>query len=207
MTENIQAFPLDWPIGWKRTSSPKRSAFKNDKTIDKSVKELLHELSLMKATKIIISTNIPIRKDGLPYSSFRAPDDKGAAVYFNLKGNPHVMACDKWDRLEHNIWAIAKHIETLRAQERWGVGNIEQAFAGFKALPQYASEDSGDPWWKTLSLPSPSHNKIKKEDIEFHYRILAKKYHPDVPGGSAEMMTKLNMAKEQGLKSIQEDLI
>jgi len=33
-----------------------------------------------------------------------------------------------------NIAAIAAHIEALRAQERYGVGTIEQAFAGYSAL-------------------------------------------------------------------------
>lgn len=74
--------------------------------------------------------------------------DRGAAVYFEMKGKPVSLACDKWNRVEDNIWAIAKHIEALRGQQRWGVGSIEQAFRGYTALPAIG-ESSASEWWKT----------------------------------------------------------
>ena len=41
--------------------------------------------------------------------------------------------------IEHNLRAIHKHIDAVRAQARWGVGSLAQAFAGFAALPEQAS--------------------------------------------------------------------
>ena len=57
----------------------------------------------------------------------------------------HVLACDRWDRPEHNLRAIAKHVEAIRGQERWGVGSVAQAFRGYQALPSRAT---GKPWWE-----------------------------------------------------------
>jgi hypothetical protein len=198
--EEIQSFPLQWPLGWKRTLHPGESKFKRDKTIDSTCREIMHQLSLMRGSSVIvISTNIPTRKDGMPYSSYKAPVDKGAAVYFNLKGSPHVLACDKWNSIEHNLWAIAKHIESLRDQERWGVGNLEQAFAGFKALPQNTSDNYSTPWWEILGYKS-SWEAINDGDyILVKYYKLAKQLHPDA-GGSEEKMQELNRAKEEALK-------
>lgn len=46
------------------------------------------------------------------------------------------FACEKWQDVYGNIYAIGKTIEALRGIERWGTGDmVEQAFTGFVALP------------------------------------------------------------------------
>jgi hypothetical protein len=195
--EEIQSFPLQWPLGWKRTLHPGESKFKRDKTISSACKEITKQLAIMRATHSVLSSNIPVKADGMPYSTYKQPADKGVAVYFNLKGSPHVLACDKWNSIEHNLWAIAKHIESLRDQERWGVGNLEQAFAGFKALPERTEE----PWYKVLGFEYPK--LMTEEDLNNAYKILAKKYHPDMPGGSEAMMQRINEAKEEARKYLE----
>jgi hypothetical protein len=192
--QEIQSFPLQWPLGWKRTQYPKPSPFKRDKTIYSSCKEITHQLSIMKAKDVVISTNIPIKNDGYPYSTYKTPVDKGTAVYFSLKGSPHVLACDKWNSIEHNLWAIAKHIESLRGQERWGVGSMEQAFTGYTALPEAGFTE---PWYQVLGI---SQNPTEAEILSA-FRMKAKEAHPDA-GGSSEAMHRINQAKEQALNFI-----
>ena len=85
---------------------------------------------------VTLSTNIPIRRDGQPFTRFQRPDDPGAAIRFVLDGTAErCLACDKWLRVEDNVAAIAAHVKALRQIERWGVGSREQAFAGYAALP------------------------------------------------------------------------
>lgn len=133
-------------------------------------------------------TNVALRLDGLPYSNQPKVKDPGVAVYFVMKDRPIVLACDKWNRVECNLWAIAKHVEALRGQERWGIGTVEQAFTGYMALP--APMDL-KPWWEVLG--------IKEEDghlrVRQAYRDLAVKNHPD-NGGSHEGMVEVNQAWE-----------
>jgi hypothetical protein len=72
---------------------------------------------------------VQLRQDGLPYANRRAPSDTGAAVYFSYKGRQMCFACDKWQDVYDNIYAISKTIEALRGIERWGAGDmVEQAF-------------------------------------------------------------------------------
>ena len=73
----------------------------------------------------MISTNLKLRLDGLPRSDQATPADPGVAVYFELDGKTIVLACDKWNRVADNIYAIAKHVDALRGQDRWGVGTVE----------------------------------------------------------------------------------
>ena len=186
----IEAYPLYWPEGQARTKFPERSRF-GDHTLSKATKEVLLEIERMRATDPIISTNIPLRKDGYPRADYekRKITDKGVAVYFSYKKRPVVLACDKWESIEDNLWAIACSIAGMRALDRWGVSEIlDRAFTGFTAIPERAG---GKNCWDVLGL-----NQTKdKAVIKARYYELAKQFHPD-KGGSQEQMTELAQAYE-----------
>lgn len=139
---------------------------------------LADELRRLGAAREVLSTNVQRRLDGRPYSGKGQPGDSGVAVYFQLKGEPVALACDKWNRVEDNIWAIVKHIESLRGQRRWGVGTMEQAFRGYTALPA-VGQSSGIKWWETLGVSI----NAEADQVKEAYRILVKKHHPDALGG------------------------
>ncbi|MDQ2763679.1 MAG: J domain-containing protein, partial [Pseudomonadota bacterium] len=101
--------------------------------------------------------------------------DPGAAFYFELDGKAHVLACDRWDQLADNIAAIAAHIEALRGQERWGVADLRQAFAGHVALA------APDPWWIVLGVDQGASIDI----VTAVYRAKAKTAHPNAGGERA----------------------
>src|SRR6185295_6480416 len=100
------------------------------------------------------------------------------------------LACDKWNRVECNVHAIAKHIEALRGQERWGVGSLEQAFRGYTALPAVGQTGGDNPWQiHGLSI------NASREQITDAYRTLVKKFHPDNQStGNAERFHRIQNA-------------
>lgn len=173
--ENVTAYPLAWPFGWKRTKFPHTSAFTR-KGFGTSRDFLLDEIERLGAKNVILSTNIELRLDGIPYANKREPSEKGVAVYFFLNKKDVVLACDKWDKIEHNLWAIAKHIESIRGQGRWGVGTVEQAFQGYTALPENTSHKD---YFAGIS------------DYKSHFKTLAKEMHPD-KGGDAKEFSEMN---------------
>jgi hypothetical protein len=196
---NTQAYPLSWPFGWPRAESRRHSEF-GEHTVAECVDEIYRQLHILRATDIVISTNLKLRLDGLPASGQRQPADSGTAVYFDLRGrwngknydaDHHVLACDKWARVEDNLWAIAKHIDALRGQQRWGVGNVQQAFAGYQALPAPAA----GAWWTVLGVDRTA----PQDAIRAAYLGKVKVTHPDA-GGSAEEFTRVRFAYEQALK-------
>lgn len=214
--QNQSAYPLSWPPSWPRTAtilrehsrffstvrgeiqtgSNYRPLYKKDRTMSDATDGLLAELQKLGAGNVVISTNVELRNDGLPYSNRRAPLDPGAAVYFMLKKKPIVLACDKWLRVEDNLHAIAKHIEALRGQERWGVGSVEKAFAGYTALPA-PGESGAATWWAVLGVAQDAPFEVTRDA----YREQAKRCHPDANGGTHDAMTRLNTAWDQARKS------
>lgn len=212
-----QAYPLSWPIGWQRTPSHRRAKapfYKRSystsvpnytRMVSVSMNdvsgEIQKEVRALGGQSLVISTNVELRQDGLPYSNRRAPDDPGAAVYFRLftlsKDRPIVFACDKWNRVEDNLRAIAKHIEALRGQERWGVGSRDQAFTGYTALPG-PGQTASSVWWEILGVnPGDELATIKKAWIAKSWEA-----HPD-HGGSHERAVIINNAWDQAQKLFQ----
>ncbi|MDB6020791.1 MAG: hypothetical protein JWQ04_648 [Pedosphaera sp.] len=206
-----ESYPLSWPAGWPRTLAHKiaRSKFGGSLqqsaslTLTRALDAVLHELALLGAGDPIVSTNFTTRLDGQPRGGQAQPKDKGAAVYFSFKKRPTVLACDRWDKVEHNLWAIAKHVEALRGQDRWGVGSLEQAFAGYLAIP---AKTGGDDPWAILGLPV----NFTEESLKEAYRLLAKKFHPDNPDtGDAERFARIRSAYDmlaQNLRSTRQGL-
>ncbi len=214
MIEQATRFPLYWPIGWKRTAAREREranfrrhvrgidtrdgqvynrAEIRPLTVSDAIKRLSGELIRLGATGEVLSTNVSVRLDGLPRSGQPEPSDPGAAVYFKLNGQDRCLACDKWDRVADNIAAIAQHIDALRRIDRYGVGTLEQAFAGYAQLPEKAASE----WWSVLGVSPDS----ELDDVEAAFKELARTLHPDA-GGLHEAMATLTAARAQARRAL-----
>jgi hypothetical protein len=194
---NVEAYPLTWPVGYPRTKYPERNLRFKQTSLAKCRDLVLKELERLGARGIVLSTNIPLRQDGLPYGDFerRHITDKGVAVYFSIDKQPTVLCCDAWDRWEDNFYSIAKTIEAMRGIDRWGVSEmLKRAFTGFTALPESTTTTMNV--WQILGL---SDCPADVDSVKAAYRQQVKKVHPDVPGGSHELMQKLNLAYEEAL--------
>lgn len=198
------AYPLAWPSQRPRTPASGRrdgsfgkvDASKSYRTykslsIADAVRRLQDELDRLGARLPVLSSNVETRLDGLPRSDRPDPADPGVAVYFELRGKPHCLPCDTFNRVADNIAAIAAHIEKTRAIERYGVASVADMFTGFQALPAPGTI----PWWSVLQVRQTA----TKTEIEAAFRKLATERHPD-RGGSDAMMADLNTARDAALR-------
>lgn len=190
-----EAFPLHWPEGWPRTESRQSSRF--DVSFVAARDGLFDEIKRMGGRYPVLSTNIELRRDGLPYANQPTPSDPGVAVYFERKGKQQVFACDRWRLVKDNIRSIQKTIEAMRGIERWGASDMmERAFSAFEALP---APDRRKDWREALGFPSGF--TPCREDIEVGYRARAKRAHPDA-GGSVDQFNELQQARADALKAM-----
>jgi hypothetical protein len=186
----IEAYPLYYPKGKPRTASWRREQSRFNTTFGAARDSLMEELRRLGAKNIVLSTNIELRRDGLPYASAKEPDDPGAAVYFLYQGKQYCFACDRWKLVKENIQAICKTIEAIRGINRWGTGDmLAAAFKGFQQLPE------PEKWWAIIGVNQGESLEV----IEATYRAKARECHPD-RGGSNEAMARLNNAIEQARK-------
>lgn len=201
MNTPVSAFPLHWPVGWRRMHhSDRRSARFGRRaqgvSISEAVSRVRYELQRIGARDgAIISTDLELRKDGLPYSGQREPKDPGVAVYWNVGKETRCMAVDYYDRIADNIAAIAATLEAMRAIERHGGAEIlERAFTGFNMLP---APEQRRWWWEVLGVE----RSASRSDVEAAYRAKRSEAHPD-KGGDAAAFGEVQRAFDEYLAGL-----
>ncbi|UAB76938.1 J domain-containing protein [Erythrobacter sp. SCSIO 43205] len=185
-----EAYPLQWPQGEPRTQRPERARF--DVSFATARDHLMEQLRIMGARYPVLSSNLTLRRDGLPYANQPEPDDKGVAVYFQWKGKQMTFACDRWDRTRDNVRSIGKTIEAIRGIERWGASNMmERAFSAFEALP-VPEQSVTLSCWDVLGIePTTDQAAIKSA-----WRNRMKTAHPD-QGGTTEEFAAVQKAYDE----------
>jgi hypothetical protein len=197
----VAPYPLYWPLEHARTAVRRSALFKVDFATARDT--LTRELHLLKARDVLISSNIPIRKDGLPVVPDREPADPGVAVYFTrsvgAEDRPFVLACDQFTQVRWNLRAIQATLEALRAIERYGTTSMmERAFSGFAQLPPKRAAGE-TPWRAVMGMPE---GPCDVGQLQARYRELAREHHPDVAGGDSARMARINDAYERGKKEL-----
>jgi hypothetical protein len=215
MSDDATRYPLSWPRGWKRTTFRRQAMFgkavkssnydgttsyrgRANLTVADGLNRLNGALRRLGAQNPVISSNLRRNLDGsITAGQAKMLADPGIAVYFRLNKQPLVLACDKWNSAADNMAAIAGHIEAIRMQERYGVGSLDQAFAGYAALPPVGGTQGGD--WRAELEFQPGDHPITLEVVEARYRALLKQRHPD-QGGSHDAVVRLNLARDAARK-------
>lgn len=192
-----EAFPLCWPPRRKRTDRWHRQAGRFKTAFARARDHIVAEVSRLGGKQTIISTDIELRRDGLPYATFKTPEDSGVAVYFTYKGKQMCFACDRYKAAEYNMHAISLTISALRGIARWGTGDMmESAFSGFAALPAPGQAQTRG-WREVLEV---SQNDAL-DQVKDNYRRLSAIRHPD-RGGSDAAMSELNGAWVQAQEAL-----
>lgn len=197
---STEAYPLQWPEGWPRTPS---HAQESDRrfggaiyalTVARTRDQLIAELERLGARDVVISSNVALRQDGLPYADQRRLNDPGVAVYFTLRKRPLVMARDAYFSVAGNLRSLTLAIEAMRTLERHGGSTMmERAFTGFAAI---APPDWKKPWREVFGV-----KQDWRGDLTTLYREKAKLRHPD-NGGSDTIMAELNVAYDEAKREL-----
>lgn len=190
-----EAYPLQWPPIRPRTPAQDRKGDPFHMPGGKIRYDLARELKLMESPQFVISSNLMVRNDGLPYAGQKAPDDPGIALYFTRKGQEICISCDQYASVDANLRAIGKTIEAIRGIERWGTEEMmDAAFQGFKALPEsiIAGAHTARPWWEVLDVPQDADLII----ISRAYKARLHHVHPD-KGGSQWEFEELQKAYKE----------
>lgn len=189
--------PVPKPEGG-RVRSPFHGSYTD--TLDRLEREMRH----LGATNIVIlvdADHSEIRNDGWPRSTMR-PKTMGVVVTFSTPALGSLRyEAGKFNAWEQNLRAIVMTLERLRAVDRYGCTKGEQ-YTGWKKLPGGAGPIVGSEWASVEAamrflclIGQPSTLSILPSDLDMVYRAAARKAHPDA-GGSHEVMSKVNRAKE-----------
>jgi hypothetical protein len=189
-------YPLQWPEGWPRTEPGRRGTPRFGASFARDRDGVIHQLR-KRGSQIVITSNLPLRHDRLPYANASDGGEPGVAVWWVEKGRERVLACDRWRTAALNLRAIDLTLEALRGLERWGASEVvERAFAGFAALPPGAPPAPVHRSWReVLGMVEMQH--LAPEDqlaiAKARHRRLIREAHPDL-GGDGVDAAALNAA-------------
>ena len=186
----IEAYPLRWPDGWPRTKWPQQSRY--ELSFARARDEIVRQVRLARGHNPVITTNVPLRRDGLPLANMAEPTDSGVALYWDDKDRkPRVIAIDAWRTVRENMRAVAQAIESLRTFERTGAkAVIDRVYDGFARLPE--AQDA----FQVLGIQRGA----SRDAIVARFRDLARELHPD-RGGSNETMARITAAYHEALNA------
>lgn len=200
-----EAFPLSWPEGWPRTPPADRkdghSAFKRQQDTGRGYRmgqawtfaaardALLEEVWKHHPSTVVLSSNFQTGRNG-PVEGRRRPSDEGVAIYFQRKGRPYVMACDRYHDAEGNMRSLALALEAMRQLERHGGGTMmDRAYEGFAALPAPKRPH------EILGVSATA----SEAEVRAAWRQRIGEVHPD-RGGTQAASAEINAARDAMLK-------
>lgn len=197
--------------GWSgpRTRSPQRSRF--DASWEKTWSLLMREASSLGARRLLILLDADathFRLDGRLRAEAKLRS-QAVVVVVDGRHGPIRLPCDRYDRWQDNIRAIALSLEALRSVDRYGVTRSSEQYRGWTALPPGSAPEAADPW-RTVeeaaaflievlngTPPIDGDELALLEDPNYLaslWRDIVKKCHPD-QGGDAKVMVRANRAK------------
>lgn len=192
-----EAYPLQWPREQARAVIRQDGPYRV--TMNAALDDLQDELRKLGGEGLVVSTNIPTRRDGLPYANAREPADPGVAVYWTRNGRDFVIACDQYNTVRANIRAAGLTLHHLRRLEQAAPKFLaDKAFEGFARLAPNAGADGCRPWRDVFEMWREHGDKAM---LRRRFQELAAKAHPD-KGGSHAAMAELNRAYQEGLDEL-----
>lgn len=203
---------VTWP--GTETKSPQRAPF--GATYTSTLQVLDRELRQLGAKHPVLEmwvTDGQVRLDGALRADAR-PSKPGLILSFESKHGPLRYPCDRFWHWQDNLRAIALGLEALRKVERYGIASRNEQYVGWKALGAgIAIGQSARPTFDSLEAAAEflvNHGEwgtemgdprdlidgpIAPELVAAYYRSAAKRLHPDVDGGTAELFEQLGEAR------------
>lgn len=144
-----------------------------------------------------------VRQDGTMRSNARPPGSDVAITFTSVDKGELLFVCGRFWSWQENARAIALGLEALRKVERYGITQSNEQYRGWQALPpgmpmpaakmtveeaaRFVSTHAGAPF---VTIEATRHH------LPHLYKHAARKLHPDVEGGDAELFKKLTEARD-----------
>lgn len=175
-------------------------SFKATLSLQEATDFLLDELNALRnVQEATLSTD---HKDlGNPRRVPHPVMNNGVVLRLRIDNQHYNIACDRWVRLEHNIYALHLVLRNMRNMLEWGVGDMPRYLAGFQPSAIIVSHgaslnghaDGLEEWRLYLGLGPTA----KLDDAQAVYRRRAK-----AVADNEEEMLRLNLAMDAASKSL-----
>lgn len=192
--------------GWPGPHTPKRGRAPFRVAYDRTIADLAREIAMLSGGDVFCLANCDashLRADGGLRADANLPSPGIVLVVGRSRVGPFQMPCDRYDRWQDNLRAIALSLAALRAVDRHGCTRRGEQYRGWQALPpgsgtatfEWTSAESAAEWLRDQAGMVASVGEIMA-DPRAAYIAAIKRVHPDHPGGDAELAARVNRCRD-----------
>jgi hypothetical protein len=168
-----------------------------------TIRDLRRELDAINAQQPELQLALrdrDIRLDGFPRADARLVHP-GVILAFNLpalKGQRLTYAVDRFTSWQDNLRAVALGLEALRKVQRYGMGSGYEQYAGYRALPQMATQ-TPEKAREVLAQFAGLSSVSEGDDVRAVFRLAAKNAQQSVTDPEGTMNAVMNAARTLGV--------
>lgn len=125
--------PLSWPDSIPVTPLMQQrndNGFSADMTLTDAINFLKSEIESAGIGQAVLY--IDVEQPQVERLRKKVGSRTGACLHIKYREKSYIITCDRWQRLEHNIYAMHLVIRQWCNMERWGVGSFSTLMAGFE---------------------------------------------------------------------------
>ena len=125
--------PLKWPSYIPATPLTKQrgdSGFSANMTLTDAIRFLDEEITAVGIKQAVLYTDF----EQVNVERLRKKLGSRTGICLQVKhlNHEYILTCDKWQRIEHNVYAIHLAFRNWSSMEKWGIGSILTLMAGFE---------------------------------------------------------------------------
>lgn len=126
--------PLSWPESLPTTPRANQSndhGFSPNITLQEALAFLEQEIK--EANISDAALYIDVEQPLVERLAKKVGTRSGACLHITYRARGYIFACDRWVKLEHNVYTLHLAFRQWRNMERWGIGSLATLMAGFEA--------------------------------------------------------------------------
>lgn len=125
--------PLSWPESIPVTTLVQQrsdNGFSPDMPLTDAINFLKEEIESAGIGQAVLYTDID--QPHVERLRKKVGGRTGACLHLKHRGRGYIITCDRWQKLEHNIYAMHLALRQWCNMERWGIGSLNMLMVGFE---------------------------------------------------------------------------
>ncbi len=194
--------PLKWPSSYAITPRMRQrsdSGFSSSMTLEEALQFLNEEITAFDPQAALLSTDIENIHN--PRNRHPLGTRSGVCLHMKLGNRSYIFACDRWQKLEHNLYVLHLTLRQLRNMDKWGIASLEEMLKPFEAggrekflAREESASEPGSEWMHVMGLGPTA----TLEDAVAIYHRRAKR----IGNTDSEALSQLNAAMNEARQAL-----
>jgi hypothetical protein len=135
--------PLSWPESIPVTAKMQQrsdNGFSADMSLTDSINFLKDEIEAAGINHAVLY--LDVEQPQVERLRKKVGSRTGACLHIKYRDKGYIITCDRWQKMEHNIYAMHLAVRQWLNMQRWGIGWLSMLMAGFEIEAGYDINDT-----------------------------------------------------------------